>query len=341
VTNATSAKSEPIHFVAARAPDTAEGAARWRPADVLALIEQPFMALVQRAHAVHAQHFPRGDVELASLLSVKTGGCPEDCAYCPQAARYDTGVEAGKLMEVDEVVAAAQAARDAGASRFCMGAAWRAPKDRDVEKVAALVREVRALGLETCATLGMLEPQQARALRDAGLDYYNHNVDSAAEFYGEIITTRTHQDRLDTLAHVRAAGIRLCCGGIVGLGESRAQRAALVAELASLDPAPESVPINNLVRVPGTPLEHAEPIDPFELVRVIAAARITMPRSRIRLSAGRRELDDGIQALALMAGANSIFYGDKLLVTGNADAHADRRLLARLDLPTTAEVRQA
>jgi biotin synthase len=328
-------ESKPLHW---RAPALPAPGARWRPADVLALLASPFMALVQRAHAVHAEHFPRGDVELASLLSVKTGGCPEDCAYCPQAARYDTGVAAGKLMPAEEVVAAARAARDAGASRFCMGAAWRAPKDRDVEKIAELVRAVRALGMQTCATLGMLEPAQAQALRDAGLDYYNHNVDSAAEFYGEIITTRTHQDRLDTLAHVRAAGIKLCCGGIVGLGETRAQRAALVAELASLQPVPESVPINNLVRVPGTPLADAPPLDPFELVRVIAAARITMPRSRIRLSAGRRELDDGIQALALMAGANSIFYGDKLLVTGNADAAADRRLLARLDLPVTSEL---
>jgi biotin synthase len=309
----------------------------WTVARVEALLVQPFMALVQQAHAVHGAHFPRGDIELASLLSVKTGGCPEDCSYCPQSIHHETGVEATKLMEPDEVLAAARAAQAAGASRFCMGAAWRSPNDRDLEKVAALVREVRGLGLETCATLGMLAPHQATELKDAGLDYYNHNLDSAPDFYDTIVGTRDYQDRLDTLAQVRAAGIKVCCGGIVGMGETRAQRAGLIAQLAALDPPPESVPINNLVRVGGTPLADQAPVDPFEVVRMIAAARITMPRARVRLSAGRRELGDGIQALCFMAGVNSIFYGDKLLVTGNPDVAGDRALLARLDLPVTSQ----
>lgn len=319
-------------------PVATKATTQWTEANVLALMQQPFMALVHRAHTVHREHFPAGDVELASLLSVKTGGCPEDCGYCPQSVHYDTGVAANKMMEIDEVMAAARAAKDAGASRFCMGAAWRSPKDRDIEKVAALVRGVKALGLEACATLGMLEPHQATALKHAGLDFYNHNLDTAPDFYGDIIKTREYQDRLDTLQHVRDAGMKVCCGGIVGLGETRAQRAGLIAQLANLDPAPESVPMNQLVRVEGTPLADAEPVDPLELVRVIAVARITMPTSRVRLSAGRRELDDGIQALCFMAGANSIFYGDKLLVTGNPDVSDDRKLLARLDLPATSEL---
>jgi biotin synthase len=310
--------------------------AQWTVARVESLLALPFMALVQQAHAVHSAHFPRGDIELASLLSVKTGGCPEDCAYCPQSVHHETGVEATKMMAPDEVLAAARAAQAAGASRFCMGAAWRSPNDRDVEKVAALVREVRGLGLETCATLGMLAPQQAAALKSAGLDYYNHNLDSAPDFYNTIVGTRDYQDRLDTLTHVRSAGIKVCCGGIVGMGETRAQRAGLIAQLAALDPPPESVPINNLVRVDGTPLAAQEPVDPFEVVRMVAAARITMPSARVRLSAGRRELGDGIQALCFMAGANSIFYGDKLLVTGNPDVTDDRNLLARLDLTVTS-----
>jgi biotin synthase len=309
----------------------------WSAEAVLALLQQPFMALVQQAHAVHSEHWPQGDVELASLLSVKTGGCPEDCAYCPQSIHYETGVKAEKLMAPDEVLAAARAAQAAGATRFCMGAAWRSPTDRDVDKVAELVRGVRALGLQTCATLGMLSPGQAGTLAEAGLDYYNHNLDSAPDFYGSIIGTRDYQDRLDTLQHVRGAGIAVCCGGIVGMGETRAQRAGLIAELANLDPAPESVPVNNLVRVEGTPLGDAEALDPFEVVRVIAAARITMPKARVRLSAGRRELGDGLQALCFMAGANSIFYGDKLLVTGNPDVEDDRALLQRLDLPVTGQ----
>ncbi|MGC4077247.1 MAG: biotin synthase BioB [Rubrivivax sp.] len=313
--------------------------APWTREQVLALLDLPFMDLVRRAAEVHARHWPQGDIELASLLSIKTGGCPEDCGYCPQSSRHDTGVAAAKMLDVDEVLAKARAAKAAGATRFCMGAAWRSPKDRDVEKVAALVREVHALGLETCATLGMLEPQQARTLRDAGLDYYNHNLDTAPEFYGEVIGTRVYEDRLQTLRHVREAGLKVCCGGIVGMGETRAHRAGLIAELAALDPAPDSVPINSLVRVPGTPLADAPPVDPFELVRVVAAARIVMPGSRVRLSAGRRELGDGIQALCFLAGANSIFYCDQLLVTGNADAEDDRKLLSRLNLsPTKKEV---
>lgn len=319
---------------AAAAPD-----APWTAERVEALMSRPFMDLVHEAHAVHRAHWPALDIELASLLSIKTGGCPEDCAYCPQSVHHPTGVAATKLMEPDDVVAAASAAKAAGATRFCMGAAWRSPNDRDLEKVVALVREVRALGLQTCATLGMLEAHQAAALKDAGLDYYNHNLDTSPDHYGAVIGTRSYDERLATLAHVRGAGIKVCCGGIVGMGETRAQRAALIAQLASLDPPPESVPVNNLVRVAGTPLADQPPVDPFEIVRVIAAARITMPRSRVRLSAGRREMGDALQALAFMAGANSIFYGDKLLVTGNADASDDRALLARLDLPTATEVR--
>ncbi len=327
-----------LHRRAAARP---EPAGPWTPAAVLALLQQPFMALVRQAHAVHCAHWPAGDIELASLLSVKTGGCPEDCSYCPQSIHHDTGVDASKLMSPDAVLAAARAARDAGATRFCMGAAWRSPTDRDVEKVAELVRGVRGLGLQTCATLGMLAPTQARTLADAGLDFYNHNLDSAPDFYPQIIGTRVYEERLDTLKNVREAGVKVCCGGIIGMGETRTQRAGLVAELAALDPVPESVPINNLVRVPGTPLADpvtgGEPVDPFEMVRMIAVARITMPRSRVRLSAGRRELGEGIQALCFMAGANSIFYGDKLLVTGNPDVEADRALLQRLDLPVAGE----
>jgi len=308
----------------------------WTREAVSALLSQPFMDLVHQAQTVHRRHWPASDIELASLLSVKTGGCPEDCSYCPQSVHYDTGVDASKLMAPEEVLAAARAAQAAGATRFCMGAAWRSPTDRDVEKVATLVAGVRALGLQTCATLGMLAPAQARTLADAGLDFYNHNLDSAPDFYPQIIGTRVYDERLATLQNVRDAGVKLCCGGIIGMGETREQRAGLIAELASLQPAPESVPINNLVRVPGTPLADSPPVDPFEMVRMVAAARITMPAARVRLSAGRRELGDGIQALCFMAGANSIFYGDKLLVTGNPDVEADRALLQRLDLRISA-----
>jgi len=311
------------------APTTAQ---RWSVEAVQALFELPFPELLHRSQTVHRENFDPTMVEFATLLSVKTGGCPEDCSYCPQAARYDTGVEASKLMEPAEVLVAAQRAKDAGATRFCMGAAWRAPKDRDIEKVAELVATVKALGLETCATLGMLEDGHAQTLQEAGLDYYNHNLDSAPDFYGDIITTRDYQDRLDTLARVRSAGVKVCCGGIVGMGESQLQRAGLIAQLANLDPYPESVPINHLVRVKGTPLAEQTPLDPFEFVRTIAVARITMPRARVRLSAGRQQMGDAVQALCFLAGANSIFYGDKLLTTGNPDTQADLDLLRRLGL---------
>jgi biotin synthase len=304
----------------------------WSRADVLALFDLPFTELLHRAASVHRQHFDPAQVQISTLLSVKTGGCPEDCGYCPQAARYHTGVDATKLMETDAVVEKARQAKAAGASRFCMGAAWRSPKDRDIPKVAAMVREVRALGLETCATLGMLSDSQARALKDAGLDYYNHNLDTAPEFYGEIIHTRDFQDRLDTLTHVRDAGMKTCCGGIVGMGETRAQRAGLLQALATLPAHPDSVPINRLVQVEGTPLAGTVELDPFEFVRTIAVARILMPRSMVRLSAGREAMSDELQALCFVAGANSIFFGEKLLTTGNPDTARDIALFARLGL---------
>jgi len=302
----------------------------------LALYALPFNDLLHQAHTVHRQHFEPNRVQRSTLLSIKTGGCPEDCGYCPQAARYHTGVEAQPLMKVGEVVEAARAAKAHGASRFCLGAAWRGPKARDLEPVLEMVREVKALGLETCCTLGLLKSGQAEQLRDAGLDYYNHNLDTAPEFYGDVITTRDFDDRLETLERVRGAGLRVCCGGIVGMGESRSQRAGLIAQLASLEPYPESVPINHLVQVEGTPL-HARfggeaALDPLEFVRTIAVARVTMPKAMVRLSAGRRELGDAVQALCFVAGANSIFYGDKLLTTANPDGDADRALFAKLGL---------
>ena len=305
---------------------------RWTVDAVAALLALPMNDLLHRAQQIHRASHDANAVQLSTLLSIKTGGCPEDCAYCPQAARYHTGVDNQAMLSLPEVAAAAAAAKAAGASRFCMGAAWRGPKDRDLEPVLAMVREVKALGLETCATLGMLKDGQAERLKDAGLDYYNHNLDTAPDFYGEIISTREYRDRLDTLERVRAAGVRVCCGGIVGMGESRAQRAGLIAQLANLDPYPESVPINNLVQVEGTPLYGGETIDPFEFVRTIAAARITMPRAMVRLSAGRQQMGDGIQALCFHAGANSIFYGEKLLTTGNPDVAADQALFERLGL---------
>jgi biotin synthase len=311
-------------------------AATWPLAEVMALYELPFNDLMFRAQQTHRAHWPDGDVELATLLSIKTGGCEEDCGYCPQAARYDTGVEAKKILDIDTVLEAAREARDNGATRFCMGAAWRSPKERDMEKVETMVREVKALGLETCATLGMLEAQQAERLKAAGLDYYNHNLDTAPEFYNNVISTREYQDRLDTLGHVRNAGLKVCCGGIVGMGETREQRAGLIAQLANLNPYPESVPVNHLVQVEGTPLHGLDPLDPLEFVRTIAVARITMPKARVRLSAGRRELGEAVQAMCFMAGANSIFYGDKLLTTDNPEANDDRALLAKLGLPTRA-----
>jgi biotin synthase len=331
-----------LHRPRPQTPQTEQaGEQRWSVDAIEALFNLPFPELMHRAQTVHRENFDPTRVEFATLLSVKTGGCAEDCGYCPQAARYDTGVEASKLMEPAEVLAAAQRAQAAGATRFCMGAAWRSPKDRDIEKVAELVRTVKALGLETCATLGMLEDGHAQTLQSAGLDYYNHNLDSAPDFYGDIITTRDYQDRLDTLARVRSAGVKVCCGGIVGMGETRRQRAGLVAELANLTPYPESVPINNLVKVEGTPLANQADLDPFEFVRTIAVARITMPTARVRLSAGRQQMGDGVQALCFLAGANSIFYGDKLLTTGNPDTEADVKLLERLGMSRSApEARQ-
>ena len=313
-----------------------EAASAWTVARVLQLIALPFPDLMFRAQEVHRAHHASNTVQLSRLISIKTGGCPEDCGYCPQAKRYHTGVVDEALLDLDTVVAAASAAKAEGATRCCMGAAWRGPKDRDLEPVLAMVRQVKELGLETCCTLGMLKEGQAGLLKSAGLDYYNHNLDTSAEFYGEVITTRGYQDRLDTLLRVRAAGINVCCGGIVGMGESRAQRAGLLAQLANMDPYPESVPINHLVQVAGTPLHEAlggeSAVDPFEFVRTIAAARITMPKAMVRLSAGRRELGEAVQALCFLAGANSIFHGDKLLTTENADADADRSLFARLGL---------
>ena len=306
----------------------------WSVEQVQALLDKPFLDLIFQAQTVHRAHWPEGDIELATLLSIKTGGCPENCGYCPQSAQFDTGVKAQKLLDVDEVLRAAQAAKDSGASRFCMGAAWRSPKDRDIANVSTLITAVKGLGLQTCATLGMLEPQHAVELRQAGLDYYNHNLDTSPDYYPTIVDTRTYQDRLDTLNHVRAAGIQVCCGGIVGMGETVAHRAGLLAELANLSPYPESVPINSLVRVPGTPLGDAPPIDPIDFVRVIATARILMPKARVRLSAGRKELGEAVETLCFIAGANSIFYGDKLLVTGNPDTDADKDLIRKLGLKT-------
>ena len=302
----------------------------WNVDTVLALFELPFAELIHRAQSVHRQHFDPNVVQLSTLLSIKTGGCPEDCAYCPQSVRYQTGVQSQELLPLDEVVDAARRAKEAGATRFCMGAAWRGPKDKELEPVLDMVRAVKGLGLETCATLGMLRDGQAEKLREAGLDYYNHNLDTEPEFYGEIITTRGYGDRLDTLDKVRSAGIHVCCGGIDGMGESRRQRAGLIVQLAALDPAPESVPINNLVQVKGTPLHGTEELDPLEFVRTIAVARITMPESFVRLSAGRQQMSEAVQALCFLAGANSIFYGDKLLTTGNPDVERDRALMDKL-----------
>lgn len=325
------------HTIALHRPTAAireRADATWPLADVLALFELPFNDLMFRAQQAHRAHFPDGDVELATLLSIKTGGCEEDCGYCPQAARYDTGVEAKKILDIDTVLDAARQAKANGATRFCMGAAWRSPKERDMEKVEEMVREVKALGMETCATLGMLEEGQAEQLKKAGLDFYNHNIDTAPDFYNNVISTREYQDRLDTLGRVREAGLKVCCGGIVGMGETREQRAGLLAQLANLNPYPESVPVNHLVQVEGTPLHGLEPLDPLEFVRTIAVARITMPQARVRLSAGRRQLGEAVQAMCFMAGANSIFYGDKLLTTGNPEAEDDRVMLAKLGLKT-------
>ena len=305
---------------------------RWAVAEVEALFELPLLDLVFRAQQVHRGHFDPQEVQRSTLLSIKTGGCSEDCGYCSQSARHDSGLARQRLLPVDEVLANARAAKARGASRFCMGAAWRGPKDQDLAPVLEMVREVKALGLQTCVTLGMRKEGQAEQLADAGLDYYNHNLDTAPDFYEQVITTHTLQDRLDTLDKVRGAGINVCSGGIVGMGENRRQRAALIAQLANLPTPPESVPINNLVQVPGTPLAGAGALDPFEFVRTIAAARITMPASYVRLSAGRQQMSDELQALCFMAGANSMFYGERLLTTDNPDADRDDRLFARLGL---------
>jgi biotin synthase len=300
--------------------------------EVQALFDKPFNDLMFEAQSVHRQHFDANKVQLSTLLSIKTGGCPEDCGYCPQSKRHPNAVEDEPMLALDEVLAAARAAKEAGATRFCMGAAWRGPKQRDLDPVLNMVREVKALGLETCCTLGMLREGQADQLKEAGLDYYNHNLDTAPEFYGEIISTRDFEDRLDTLNKVRGAGINVCAGGIVGMGESRVQRAGLLAQLASLDPAPESVPINLLVQVEGTPLHGTAALDPIEFVRTVAVARILMPKSYVRLSAGRQQMSDAVQALCFLAGANSIFYGEKLLTTGNPEWERDQRLFDSLGL---------
>ncbi len=304
----------------------------WTRAEVRNLFALPFPDLMFEAARVHRLHFDPTEVQISTLLSIKTGGCPEDCAYCPQSARYDTGVQANKLMGLDAVLEAARAAKAAGASRFCMGAAWRSPKDRDVENVCAMVEGVKALGLEACATLGMLTAKQAHRLKQSGLDFYNHNLDTSPEFYGSIITTRTYQDRLDTLEHVRAAGIHVCFGGIVGMGETREDRIGMIAALASLPAHPESVPINMLVQVEGTPLAGSAKLDPLEFVRTIAVARICMPKSVVRLSAGREDMSEEVQTLCFLAGANSLFYGPKLLTTPNPEPNRDMRLLDKLGL---------
>lgn len=304
----------------------------WAVQDVLELYEMPFMDLLYQAHTIHKENFPDGGMQLSTLLNIKDGGCPEDCHYCPQAARYHTGVQAKKLLTADVVKKQVEAAKAAGATRFCMGAAWRELKDRDVPAIADLIKEIKDLGMESCVTLGMLTESQAQALKEAGLDYYNHNVDTSPEYYSNIITTRTYDDRLQTLQRVRNAGIKVCSGGIVGLGEKREDRAGMLVTLANLDPQPESVPINNLIPIPGTPLANMPPIDLFEFARTVAIARIMIPKTRVRLSAGRTSMSDELQALCFFAGANSIHYGEKLLMTGNPDMSKDRGLLERLGI---------
>jgi len=304
----------------------------WTRQQVTDLFALPFNDLIFQAASVHRTHHDANKVQLSSLLSIKTGACPEDCAYCPQSARYKTGLKKEKLLPLDQIVAAAEKAKANGAGRFCMGAAWRSPKDSDIAEVSAAVQAVKALGLETCATLGMLNEDHAQALNEAGLDYYNHNLDTSPEFYAEVITTRTYDDRLETLKNVRDAGMKVCCGGIVGMGEDQADRVGLLLTLANLDPQPESVPINNLVKVAGTPLAEQEDIDPFDFVRTVAVARILMPKSYVRLSAGREEMNDQMQAMCFLAGANSIFYGDQLLTTGNATVEHDRDLFEKLGI---------
>ena len=304
----------------------------WTRDSIQALFDLPFMDLVFQAQTVHRANHDPNTVQLSSLISIKSGACPEDCKYCPQSARYKTGLKNERLMPLDQIVAAAETAKANGAERFCMGAAWRTPKDADIQEVAEAVAAVKSLGLETCATLGMLNEDQAQQLQEAGLEYYNHNLDTSPEFYGEIITTRTYDDRLETLGNVRKAGMKVCCGGIVGMGESKTDRVGLLETLANLDPYPESVPINNLVKVAGTPLAEIEDINPFDFVRTIAVARITMPKSYVRLSAGREDMNDQMQALCFMAGANSVFYGDQLLTCNNASVEHDAQLFAELGI---------
>ncbi len=328
-------QTQTIEFVRPAKPQATSQ--RWSVEAIEALFKLPFSDLLFRAQQVHREHFDPNAVQLSTLLSIKTGGCSEDCGYCPQSAFHNAGVENRKMLEVSEVVKAAKAAQDAGADRFCMGAAWREPSEEDMAAVVEMVKEVRALGMETCATLGMLNDEQTEQLRQAGLDYYNHNLDTTPEFYGNIISTRDYQDRLDTLERVRKAGMHVCSGGIVGMGENLTQRAGLVAQLANMEPYPESVPINNLVKVEGTPLAQQEDLDPLDFVRTIAVARITMPTARVRLSAGRQQMSDAVQALCFLAGANSIFYGDQLLTTGNPDVERDRALMDKLGMYPFAE----
>lgn len=307
-------------------------APRFSRADILALFELPFMELLSRAHQTHRENFDPNRVQLSTLMNIKSGGCTEDCKYCSQSVKYDTGLKAGKLADREEIKAAAAKAKDAGAGRFCMGAAWRELKDRDLDKLVDIVSDVKGMGMEACMTLGMLTPKQAARLKDAGLDYYNHNVDTSEEFYDKIVTTHSYQERLGTLNAVRDAGLKVCSGGIVGMGESRADRAGMLETLANLTPQPESVPINRLVAVTGTPLGKSDELDVFEFVRTIAVARLLMPKAYVRLSAGRRSLSDEGQALCFFAGANSIFYGDKLLTTGNPDHELDQKLFAKLGI---------
>ncbi len=326
--------SQPVIFHKKTDPASLPPATTWPVEDVLALFELPFNELLFRAQEVHRENFPEKDIELATLISLKTGGCSEDCGYCSQSVHNETGLEASKMLSLETVLQAASEAKANGATRFCMGASGRSPNDRDMEKYEGMVRAVKALGLETCATLGMLQEEQAKRLKEAGLDYYNHNLDTSPTHYGNIISTHNYQDRLDTLGRVRKAGLKVCCGGIIGMGESRRQRAELISQLANLNPYPESVPINHLVPIEGTPLHGVDPLDPLEFVRTIAVARIVMPQARVRMSAGRRELGDAVQSMCFLAGANSIFYGDKLLTTENSEAEDDRVLLDKLGLKT-------
>jgi biotin synthase len=323
-------QTKTVEFVRPAEPNTTPQ--RWSVAEVEALFKLPFSDLMFRAQQIHRENFDPNAVQLSTLLSIKTGGCSEDCGYCTQSSYHSAGVENMKMLDVEEVLKAAKAAKQAGAGRFCMGAAWREPSDEDMMSVVEMVKEVRALGMETCATLGMLNDEQTEQLRAAGLDYYNHNLDTAPEFYGNIITTRDYQDRIDTLERVRKAGMNICSGGIIGMGENLTQRAGLIAQLANMDPYPESVPINNLVKVEGTPLAETEDLDPLDFVRTIAVARITMPKAFVRLSAGRQEMSDAVQSLCFLAGANSIFYGDQLLTTGNPEVERDRALLGKLGM---------